>query len=147
MLRRIVYTSHSTGRSNAAAIDAILEVSRRNNERDQITGLLIYHDKLFLQVIEGPETAVDACFSRILKDRRHAGCTRILSETVVSRVFPNWHMSFRKLDALPPVSQKQVLDLKAFTECLSEQQLTENPAVNAVILAFLSGFREFDLSA
>jgi len=31
----------------------ILSVSAHNNERDGVTGLLMYHDQLFFQVLEG----------------------------------------------------------------------------------------------
>ena len=38
----------------------ILSSARRNNPRDGITGALICRDDLFLQLLEGPEAAVEA---------------------------------------------------------------------------------------
>ncbi|MEQ5787609.1 BLUF domain-containing protein [Erythrobacter sp. NFXS35] len=70
----------------------ILSTARRNNPRQGITGALICRHDLYLQLIEGPESAIDALYARILEDDRHANVELLLSEDMGERMFPNWAM-------------------------------------------------------
>jgi hypothetical protein len=73
-------------------LNSILAVSRRNNERDRITGALICRADLYLQILEGPRSAVTATFHRILGDDRHLDVALISSGDIKTRLFPEWHM-------------------------------------------------------
>ena len=77
---RIFYISAATRFATARELEDILAVSRERNRADQITGLLLYHDGSFAQILEGPEEAVRNCFERIRADGRHVGCRLILEE-------------------------------------------------------------------
>jgi hypothetical protein len=59
MLLQLVYASRPFG-FDAGTLTAILFDARRCNTRDGITGALICRDDLFLQLLEGPEAAVEA---------------------------------------------------------------------------------------
>ena len=48
------------------AIDELLERSKRNNATRKITGAMIYANGYFMQLIEGPESAVNALYSCLL---------------------------------------------------------------------------------
>jgi len=72
-MRRLIYTSTSPKLLTGHDLENILSVSRRNNLRDGITGLLIYHEGSFLQVLEGPDAKIEASFERISSDPRHKG--------------------------------------------------------------------------
>ena len=74
----------------------ILEVSRRNNERVDVTGVLFCNAQRFLQVLEGPEESVEATFQRIRSDARHDDVRVLWSGMVEERQFPGWYM--RSLD-------------------------------------------------
>jgi hypothetical protein len=70
-VKQIIYIS--TARNafpDAAMIRSVLEVSRRNNARDGLTGLLLVGGRRFLQVLEGPEAALEIAFARIRADER-----------------------------------------------------------------------------
>ena len=73
---------------------SLLDVSVRNNLRDRITGVLLYHDLLFFQVLEGQRPAVERCYERIENDQRHSGVSLIWSHPVETRVFSQWAMGF-----------------------------------------------------
>ena len=73
----ILYTSESSEQCSSEDINSILEVSRRNNPSNSVTGLLIYKKPGFLQYLEGPEQAVAALYETIKKDRRHASIATI----------------------------------------------------------------------
>lgn len=76
-------------------IGDVLLSSRRNNTRDQITGLLYADQGRFLQALEGPEDAVDATFQRIRQDDRHFGVVVLSRRTVDVREFGEWAMAHR----------------------------------------------------
>ena len=53
------------------ALKELLHVSRANNERNRITGMLLYKNGHFMQVIEGEEARVTELMNIIKKDIRH----------------------------------------------------------------------------
>jgi len=67
-----------------------------NNDRENVTGILVYHDDAFLQVLEGDETSVRKIFKRIEKDPRHAGLATLRSQKSFGerRIFGEWSMGF-----------------------------------------------------
>ncbi|MFN4130193.1 MAG: BLUF domain-containing protein, partial [Paracoccaceae bacterium] len=61
---------------------------------DGITGALICRDDLFLQLLEGPEAAVEAAYTRIRKDDRHLEVRELLRRDIAEdqRMFGEWAM-------------------------------------------------------
>lgn len=59
--------------------------------------MLLYKDGNFMQVLEGPDTAVKERFDRISQDPRHKGVIVLLKEQVANRQFPDWSMGFQNL--------------------------------------------------
>ena len=47
MLFQLAYVSLSRLRLDETTLSDILEASQRNNARDEITGILMYHDDIF----------------------------------------------------------------------------------------------------
>ncbi len=68
---RIIYLSSSVEYLNSEEIESLLSQSREKNIENDITGLLLYADGDFLQVIEGPKVAMLDLFESIKKDSRH----------------------------------------------------------------------------
>lgn len=91
---RTIYLSAASHMFSTEDLNAILSVSRRNNQSDGISGLLLYHEGSILQVLEGDQSRVDACFERIKMDGRHRGLLRLFHGKVDRKVFPNWSMGF-----------------------------------------------------
>jgi hypothetical protein len=90
-MMQLIYASHPFG-FDEATLAAILVVARRCNERDGITGALICRGDLFLQLLEGPQHAVEAAYRRIEKDRRHVDIRLLSRRPVAERLFPDWAM-------------------------------------------------------
>lgn len=73
----------------------ILDVSEKHNVRDGITSVLMYHDGIFFQVLEGDRDAVKACFqNRINRDHRHGNLSLIWADEVESRTFSEWAIGY-----------------------------------------------------
>ncbi len=88
-IEQIVYTSSAFRRDMPSSdIEQILETSRRNNAKDDITGLLLYRDGSFVQFLEGPRSKVQQCYDRIAKDPRHRGLVIIYRKTADQNAEP-----------------------------------------------------------
>jgi hypothetical protein len=88
---QLVYASRPFG-LDAAVLDDILMHSRRNNQRDGLTGALICRHDLFMQMLEGPRAAVTRAFGRILRDDRHVEVSLLWCGDAAARLFGNWSM-------------------------------------------------------
>lgn len=88
---QLVYVSRSFG-FDSATLAGILLDARRCNSRDGITGSLICREDLYLQLLEGRQAAVEACFARIAKDDRHVNVRLISRRMVDRRLFGQWAM-------------------------------------------------------
>lgn len=96
-LIQLVYVSSAAKELDPKELEAILEISVKNNQRSGLTGLLLYSSGSFMQAIEGEATEVDATYARILRDPRHRGSIVLHREPISAREFPDWSMGFRRL--------------------------------------------------
>ena len=69
-LRRVLYVAAARNPFSREELAALLAKSRANNERDGVTGMLLYRDGLFIQALEGPPGAMRALLARIRADSR-----------------------------------------------------------------------------
>lgn len=94
----VVYVSSAAEPLSQQALVELLTVSRRNNQRDGLSGLLLYRGGNFMQLLEGDETAVWSTHARITRDARHRGVLTILQQPITNRLFDDWTMAFGNLD-------------------------------------------------
>jgi len=59
-----------------------------------VSGMLLYVDGSFFQVLEGEEATLEALYQKIVADPRHARVTRIIQEPIARRDFGQWTMGF-----------------------------------------------------
>ena len=90
----LIYGSAATNPMSETELLEILEVSRRNNQQHDITGMLLYSDGNFIQVLEGEEAIVTQVFTKIQKDPRHQGIMVYVKHPIDKRQFANWEMGF-----------------------------------------------------
>lgn len=76
----------------------LLGRSRAKNARLGISGILLYRQGTFLQVLEGPRAEVDALYATISADSRHHAVDTVLVEDRRERRFPDWTMGFADVD-------------------------------------------------
>ena len=99
MLRQVVYISSATQHFSAEALEELLARARANNERSGITGILLYHDLSFLQIIEGTRDDVDRLMARIRRDPSHSSMRIVQDESISERDFKSWAMACRLASA------------------------------------------------
>ena len=90
-LKHVIYTSRPTF-FDIEILDNILNTSRTNNTKWDITGNLIFHSDLFLQLLEGPPDAIDSLYQNILLDNRHTDIFKLRDEITQRRLFASWTM-------------------------------------------------------
>ena len=92
-MRQIIYASNVTDEIVAPeTLNTIVAQANKNNPRDKITGLLLYGDNLFFQVLEGPDEMIQDMKDRIWADPRHQGITELKNSAIEDRNFPDWSM-------------------------------------------------------
>jgi hypothetical protein len=91
MLMRLLYVSRSVT-TGTDETESILASSRRNNPPIGITGILCYGGGIYLQAIEGGRQAVNALFSKIIRDPRHGDVELLHYEEISERRFGGWTM-------------------------------------------------------
>ena len=94
----LIYVSTSEKLLNDEELLDILKISRENNSSKDVTGLLLYKGGNFMQVLEGPDEAVEALYEKIKTDPRHKDVNVLSREQVSARQFPAWEMAFQNLD-------------------------------------------------
>jgi hypothetical protein len=130
-MHQLVYVSTARWTMSNDDLNDILDTSRRNNRNNRITGLLLYIDQGFLQVLEGPEASIKETYhGHIVHDRRHTAL-RILTERETDRrLFAGWSMGF---DRLSP-DQARNADAFAITRDAIENVLPPGRAADIAVL-------------
>ena len=116
----LIYVSSSLSKMSDAEILDILRTSRKNNQELGITGMLLYKDGNFLQVLEGARETVRELMDTVERDSRHRGLIVLTQAPIKERQFPNWSMAFQDLDTL---SEE---DKAAFSPFLTDSFLDED---------------------
>ena len=106
---QVVYVSSATKSFSETNLLEIVQKAQAFNSSEGITGMLLYRDLNFMQVLEGPESAVRSLLAKIEHDPRHTGILVLLERTVDSPQFGDWSMGFRDLNTLT-ISQAEEYD-------------------------------------
>lgn len=97
-LIHLIYISSATSWPTDDDLTALLEQARTKNARLDITGMLVYSNATYMQVLEGGYHAVHEVFDAISVDPRNTGVVKLLESNIEERDFPKWSMGFRHLD-------------------------------------------------
>jgi hypothetical protein len=93
----VLYVSSATKEMTPPELLEMLTDIREKNKRQEITGMLLYRGGNFLQVIEGPETAVDGLLKALEHDPAHYGMIVLCRNHIAAREFGDWRMAFRDI--------------------------------------------------
>ena len=105
-LHSLVYSSLATPGFNSEEIESLLLNARCYNEQQDITGLLLFHEGAFLQVLEGDRRTISHLFEKkLMRDPRHSAVTLFHDEQINRRQFQYWHLAYNDLnDPAPQIS-------------------------------------------
>lgn len=131
-MNRIIYCSQATHDFSPDELVALLDLSRRNNERVGLSGMLLYCSQSFLQVIEGDAEALASAYARIDADPRHGNVRVLFEGEVDSPLFPDWTMGFEHVD-----EEDLAEDVEAFTASTNYPLVNPDLVTNAGVATTL----------
>lgn len=97
MLSQLVYVSNRKPICTPEEIDKILASCKKNNPDLNITGILLYSDTKFIQLVEGEAKIIMDLYDKIKKDARHSNPMMISYGPIAAKSFPSWHMGTKKI--------------------------------------------------
>jgi len=93
LLFEVTYRSMANTDISTADIEKLLKTSRINNKALNITGSLIFHRKVFFQLIEGPKKNVLKLYDKIKNDNRHFDVATMWQGSKPVRDFGEWSLA------------------------------------------------------
>ena len=105
MLTRLLYVSKPVGPITTYVTASLLENSRVSNKKLEITGVLCQGTGIYMQVLEGERSAINALYSRIIADTRHHQVELLSFEEVDQRQYGQWSMALVQLSVDDPMVQ------------------------------------------
>jgi hypothetical protein len=109
-----IYASTAAAIFKESDLPALLEHARTANSERALTGMLLYIEGGFFQVLEGDDAAVDDVYALINLDPRHSKVTLIIREPIAVRDFSEWTMGFSTID---PLEAGQLIGEKTISLC------------------------------
>lgn len=91
---RLVYSSEASPGLAVAELEGMLAESRIRNKAHGITGVLVFVEGAFLQILEGEKADVLDLMERIERDPRHRGIKVFYEQDVDERAFGSWSMAY-----------------------------------------------------
>lgn len=92
MLSQLVYVSNRKPSCTPAEIEKILQACKKNNPPLNITGVLLYSDTKFIQLVEGESKVIMDLYDKIKLDSRHSNPMMIAYGPIATKAFPSWHI-------------------------------------------------------
>jgi Sensors of blue-light using FAD len=138
MLIQLVYMSAANHQFDSVELTVLLAKARKKNERLGVSGMLVYHDDSFLQVLEGDDKIVQSLYEQILSDGRHANCVMLLKAFIDRRCFGDWTMGFADTKLYGPKTLEGYSDF--FGNRFSSRAFESDPsAARKLLLMFRQG--------
>jgi hypothetical protein len=100
-MNQVVYSSAAVAPFSETQLTELLARARTKNERLGVSGMLLYHEGSFLQVLEGDASVLESLFTAIAADKRHHRVVALLKREVDERHFADWRMGFASMKNLP----------------------------------------------
>ncbi len=133
-LVQLVYASAATVAFDDAKLESLLERARRHNAAIDVTGVLLFQDATFFQVLEGRRRQVETLYDAISRDPRHNNVLLLVKREVEQRNFGCWSMGF--------VPQESDLEnLQGFVDFLRGRGVIDLAGDSQSIRQTLEGFR------
>ena len=94
MILQAIYISAAAQAFSQEELAELLEKSRKSNAAKSISGMLVYHQGSFLQILEGPEQGVESLLETIASDPRHKEMQILFKDLVEEAEYEEWSMGY-----------------------------------------------------
>ena len=92
-LKQVIYVSEISDTSSDSLTN-IYDISQKNNSKSGISGCLLIGSNSYLQLLEGPDSAVENLYSKIQMDSRHKKVKKLFEQNIEEKLFSSWSMKF-----------------------------------------------------
>lgn len=99
-LVELSYLSEAVSDMSFLGLMRLLESARAFNQKNEVTGILLYDNQQFGQVIEGERASIMKVWKRIQEDKRHHRVELLEIREIAERSFPDWLLRFYGGDTL-----------------------------------------------
>ncbi len=93
-LFELIYQSRATEDISECELLDLLAKYRKANIQHDITGFLLYHNRTFIQVLEGPRCSVEQLYQNISSDELNTNVKLLWKSEIAERGFGEWTMAF-----------------------------------------------------
>ncbi|MEA9567301.1 BLUF domain-containing protein [Polynucleobacter sp. AP-Nickl1-40-C4] len=93
-LVELSYLSEAVSDMSFLGLMRLLESARAFNQKNGVTGILLYDNQQFGQIIEGEHANVMKAWKRIQEDKRHHRVELLEIREITERNFPDWLLRF-----------------------------------------------------
>ena len=114
-LMMLSYTSIASHLMSHEELINLLSQARANNSQRNITGMLLYMEGCFFQVLEGERDVLDALYLKIAKDKRHHHVMKLIEEPIEDRGFSDWRMGYQH------VTREELAHITGLTDFLDQE--------------------------
>ena len=135
-LYHLIYASKETHKVSEDEILELLSQSRQANKKLSITGMLLYNESSFFQVLEGEKDIIENLFAHIAKDKRHEKVTKIIFEVIPERKFSEWSMGYSIVSSRDLNAIEGMNDFFSGGNCLCD---LDNGRAKKLLSAFSDG--------
>ena len=109
-MHRLIYLSQAVSPFSNDHLLQLLAHARHFNKANALTGILLYGNHQFMQVLEGEEATVRALYARIRLDQRHRNVQLYRDQPCPQRTFGQWQMAFY------PKSPQHILEFASYVQ-------------------------------
>lgn len=98
-MKHIVYMSRAVRPLSDQDLQELLAQCRRDNARQNVTGVLFYSHGNIAQLLEGDPTVLEPLYEKIARDGRHSNVVKLADKPISTRSFFDWSMAFHPLES------------------------------------------------
>ncbi|HEV7691783.1 MAG TPA: BLUF domain-containing protein [Hyphomonadaceae bacterium] len=142
MLHRLVYMSTAVGVLRADELDKVYLRAKASNAAAGITGLLLFYEGTFLQLLEGPAAGISSLVQKLRRDKRHANLIILESSPIEERIFPDCSMQYVPARNLSPGEKQAFSDLRMAVNARPAMVGSPAPGADNGLAAFLASFAQ-----
>lgn len=112
----VAYCSHMRRWMSEQDLAELAVCAAEKNRNLDITGVLLFHNDHFAQVIEGEHSIIEALYEKIKVDYRHERIATLTDRPIGARAFKGWAMQLISVEFIAPglrqtlVEELDVLD-------------------------------------
>ena len=100
----LLYCSQIAPNAPLNSVPNIIRIARSFNAANDVTGILVFDGRNFLQHLEGPELVLRNLIARIARDRRHVNfLVQYQGRGFGQRRFSGWSMAYAHIEEDEPL--------------------------------------------